>query len=321
MVSTTPDYETIAARAAAQYGVKRFELGYLQHSENVTFCVQARRKRYLLRIHTPITPDMGAHGNNALMIESELRWVEALRRHGMQVQYPVKNEAGVYVTQVDGFNCSLLGWLEGQDFTRNLETEETAAQMGAIVGQLHSQSSKWRRPAHFTRPARDIADLGRVINELAAVVDYGLVSGPDFWELATALDQLSALLANTRQSRRTYGLIHADLHRGNFIYNDGQLFPIDFSLCADGWFLYDLSITLGSISEYLRPWVLEHYQRVMPLPKHWERLLEGFYLANMAGNFLFMMRHPEAQETLVRRFPVIAQEYAARFNADEHFWF
>ena len=41
-----------------------------------------------------------------------------------------------------------------------------------------------------------------------------------------------------------WGMIHADLHVGNFLVNDQEIIPIDFSFCGYGHYLYDLSVCL-----------------------------------------------------------------------------
>ena len=52
-----------------------------------------------------------------------------------------------------------------------------------------------------------------------------------------------------------------------------------------------------------------------------EPLIEAFFLGSMVASFSFWIDLPEAQEEFVRKVPFIAQEYAAKFNRDERFWF
>ncbi len=71
----------------------------------------------------------------------------------------------------------------------------------------------------------------------------------------------------------------------------------------------------------LRGVFLEHYQKQFPLPEHYQRLMEGYYIGSMVATFAMLVDQPHAQENLVRRVPVIAQEFATRFNREEYFWF
>lgn len=312
------DYEMMARQALEAYGLKRAELTFLQHGENITFRLDARNSQYLLRIHPGAAQDID-------VIDSELRWLEALRRAGLDVQTPIKSKTKQFVTQLEFnnqfFYCTILKWLDGEDYLREYETEETAKQAGEILGRLHQHSRKWKQPKRFRRPVRDMDYFLHCMVDLEVGVSQGLLDWYDYRETTNALETLEAHLQRFHPNRNTFGLVHGDLHRGNFVYQEGKLAPIDFSLCAMGWYIYDLAITLGSTREFFRPWLVEQYQKFMPLPPDWESLVEGFYIANMIETSLMMLRRPEMQEILVRRFPIIAREYASKFNFNEHFWF
>ena len=96
---------------------------------------------------------------------------------------------------------------------------------------------------------------------------------------------------------------------------------IDFSLCAFGHFTYDLGTCLSNVNPDLHSIFLINYDRLLPLPNNYDRLIEGFFIASYVVTFSFWLDNPDAQETLVQRVPYIAQEYATRFNRDERFWF
>jgi Ser/Thr protein kinase RdoA (MazF antagonist) len=319
------DFQPLALRALAAYGLQNAACQFLQHSENVTFQVSRGRKTWLLRLHSPRSPQMGAHGADPAMIESELRWLDALKRAGLPVPTGVRNRAGGYVTRLEqeqtALNASLLTWLEGVNYTRSLESEETAQQVGDLLGRLHRQSSRWRLPPGFIRPTQGLEHFSAALESLRPAAEDGRLAYSDLRQFEIALETLAFHLDRLRKTRQTWGLIHADAHKGNFIYHEGRLALIDFSLSSFSFYLFDLAIALSDTREDLRPLVLEAYQAQMKLPAHWQTLLEGLYLASMIGTFSFWVSIPEAQEELVRRAPLIAQEYAARFNADEHFWF
>ena len=143
----------------------------------------------------------------------------------------------------------------------------------------------------------------------------------DFKSLQTAVEGLVGLIRRMRSSRKTEGLIHADLHRGNFVYQEGHVSPIDFSFCAFGHFAFDLGICLASISPSLHPVFVVNYDRLFSLPRSYGRLIEAFFIGGYVGTFALWVADPEAQEVLAQRVPYIAREFAARFNRDERFWF
>src|SRR5436305_10436151 len=89
----------LAETALTAYDLGDVHLTPLAHFFNTTFRVDtcppsedARGKRYVIRIHRPGT-------QNALVIQSELLWLQALRRDtGLVVPVPVPTRTGELVT-------------------------------------------------------------------------------------------------------------------------------------------------------------------------------------------------------------------------------
>jgi len=321
-------FEEIARQALGAYDLGNTSFTYLQHSENVTFKVDhpdggAR----LLRIHVPYSPALGKHGANAKMVESELLWLEALRREtDLPVQQPMRNRDGQLVTRVRAkgkrlLNCTLLEWLEGEPYSRELEREETVAQIGLIAASLHRFSSQWQIPAGFTRPRRDRSYFMKALQALKPTIEDGRASYKDFKTLETSIELLVYLMHSKPKKGQAEGVLHGDLHKGNLLYHQGEIRLIDFSMSALGNSMFDLGVCLSDMDPALHPIFLEQYQALVPLPPDYARLIEAFFLGSMVATFSFWVNLPDAQENLVRRIPLIAREYAAKFNRDERFWF
>jgi Ser/Thr protein kinase RdoA (MazF antagonist) len=325
-MDSTRDYAALAAQALAAYDLGFSTFAFIQHSENVTFRVESGAEAFLLRLHEPRSANFGSHGSDRAAIRSELLWLQALHRRGLPVQRPVRDVSRDLVTQVeDGqgspVNCSLLTWVEGSVYTREQETADTAAQIGSLAGQLHLHASRWRLPPDFVRPHRDISYFESAIASLEPAVADGRIAYLDFRALRQAVENLLSLIRSMRRTRKSEGLIHADLHRGNLILSDGLISPIDFSFCALGHFAFDLGICLASISPTLHPVFLANYTRFFPLPPDYGRMIEAFFIGGYVGTFALWVTDAEAQEMLAQRVPYIAREFAARFNRDERFWF
>lgn len=318
-------FADIARLALDAYGLGDAPYLFLQHSENVTFKVDVPNGARLLRIHTPGSALMGKHGADEAMVNSEMLWLEALRREtDLPVQQPLRNQSGQFVTCITKgkrkFNCTLLEWLAGEPYRRELENEESAAQLGALVGKLHQFSREWHAPSGFVRPKRDGAYFKKALKTLKITTEDGRASYRDFKSLETAVETLTQIMRR-KKNRVPDGLLHGDLHRGNFLYHQGQIRLIDFSMSAMGNYLFDLGLCFSDIKPALHPIFLEHYQQLMPLPQDYERQIEAFFLGGMVMTFSFWLRLPEAQEELVHQMSWTAREYAAKFNRDERFWF
>lgn len=321
-----PRIAKIVSKTLEKYDLDVENVTFIQHSENITFRVTTPGKSYLLRLHLPLTSGLGSHGANPEVIRSEMVWLNSLHRNRLPVPLPVRNKAGGFVTRVTcgdhkPVNGTVLEWLEGELYARDLETEDTVAQIGMLAGKIHSHSSRWRIPTAFKRPTHNSNYFTRTFDTLKPAVNDGRIDYYDFKILHTSIQELSRILQPIRKTRKTFGLIHGDLHRGNFLYREGEISLIDFSLCAFGHFMYDLGTCLSNIQPSLHPIFLSNYSRFFPLPKNYEQLIEGFFIASYAVTFSFWLDNPEAQEALVQRVPYIAREYALKFNRDERFWF
>lgn len=302
-----------ASRALEAYNLQPVQINFLQHSENLTWRVETRSETYLLRLHRP--------GASRQEIQSEMLWLNALRRKELPVPTPVAAKTGEFVSRVEDVNVTLLTWQEGVELTREQESEETAAQTGSLVGRLHAHASQWKLPAGFSRPSRDMFSFQQALDTLKPAVEDGRIAWQDLKILENTLEQLAEAASRLRKGRKIWGLLHGDLHRGNLLIHQGQIRLIDFSMCAFGYFTFDLGTCLSNVRDSFHPLFLQAYTQFFPLPPDFARLTEGFFLASYIATFARSIADPGVQETLVRRIPLIAREYAARFNRGEHFWF
>lgn len=327
-------FDSLASRALAEYDIEPFSLAFLRHSDNVTYKVETPGSdAFLLRLHVPVTNAMGAHGADFDAVYSELLWLEALSEDTeLVLQEPVRNRAGALVTQVptgDGntaINCSLLRWVDGQPYHRDLECERTARQIGVILATLHRHASRWEIPPGFKRPVRDIPYFEGVLRGLQPALDDGRIAAHDFGVYETSIGLLTDMMRSLEESCESYGIMHADTHKGNMLYYEGEIYEgeirlIDFGFCAFGNYMFDLGIGLGDMEEHLQRACLDGYQSVRALPDGYQRLTEGFFVGSIVGTFSFWVANPRAQELLARKVPQIARDNAAKFNRAESFWF
>lgn len=321
-------FNDVARQAVAEYDLTGYALTFIQHGDNATFKVEGSGSRaYLLRVHVPITWAMGSHGADSGAANSELLWLEALSRDtDLVLQKPVRNRAGTLVTQVPveqvvlPVNCTLLRWVDGQPYRRDLESEQTAQQIGEILAKLHNHASQWEIPEDFRRPKRDIGYFERVLEGIQPALKEGLISTSDYSEFETSVVLLTEMLRAQDQNRQAQGIMHADAHKGNMLYHDGEIRLIDFSFCAFGNFMFDLAVCFSDMEERLHRAFLEGYQSLRALPDDHRRLIEGFFVGSMVGTFSYWVANPRAKERLATKTVQIARDYAAKFNRGEHFW-
>jgi Ser/Thr protein kinase RdoA (MazF antagonist) len=171
------------------------------------------------------------------------------------------------------------------------------------------------------RPKRDAVYFQNALHSLLAAVNDGRITERDYQTLGSSLEILHGEIDRLKTVPQTWGLLHGDLHRGNFLLHEGQIRLIDFSMCAFGHFAFDLGTCLSNIRGAFHSIFLEHYAQFFPLPPGYERLIEGYFLASYIATFSLWISDPRSQEALIQRVSYISREYALRFNRDERFWF
>jgi len=310
-----------ANRALQAYPIQPSMVTFLLHSENMTFRVHTSQVDYLLRVHSPVSPSFGDHGADQALVNSEMLWLAALQKARFPAPPPQKNLQGEYTTRLEDLNVTLLKWQEGDPLTREKESERSAAQIGTLVGRLHQFSARWQPPHGFKRPTRDAAYFERAMLSLWVAVEDGRINAQDYNSLQTVISWLASELRSQGRTRETHGLLHGDLHRGNFLLQRGRIRLIDFSMSAFGPYAYELGTCLSNIRPVYRSTFLENYCKNFKLPESYERLIEAYFIASWVTTFSIRISDPETQEMLVERVPLIANEYATRFNRDERFWF
>ena len=104
---------------------------------------------------------------------------------------------------------------------------------GRTIAKIHSIVSETSQ--EITRPCF-IQDKG--INPIPSLVDK---VDP---ELAVVYESIKMELETFSKTKDTFGLIHNDLHQGNFFVVENELILFDFDDCAYNWYAQDLAVSL-----------------------------------------------------------------------------
>ena len=250
-------YELPARTALRAFGIGSARLSLVGISENVTFRVDdaGSAQAYVLRLHRP-----GYHTLDEL--NSERVWLEALRSSGISVPTPVAAPDGRYFVPVAaaegetrqvGLNLWAPGEIVGELLTAHDRITNAAApteiskpfsQLGGLMAAMHNQAAGWMAPSSFRRHRLDLDGL------LGEAPFWG-----PFWEspvldererelLITARDHCRERLRRYGEPRRTFSMIHADLHLANLLTHNGQLSVIDFDDAGFGWHQYDIAVAM-----------------------------------------------------------------------------
>jgi Ser/Thr protein kinase RdoA (MazF antagonist) len=260
-------------------------LRFLDHGENTTFRVEdADGRSYVLRIHR-------TNYQSPANIRSEMAWLEALAKDtDLVVPRPRAGVDGAYVQRVadpgvpEERSCVLLHWLHGR-FAGGRCGQLYFERLGTLMAGLHRHAHTWKRPREFERnPWDEEALLGPAALWGSAMDAPGLKPAQRRL-LERGRTKAFAEVTALGKAPDRYGLIHADLHHGNVLMNDGRMCAIDFDDCGEGWFLYDMLVAGGALllekpsSRRRFHWFLRAYREIMPVEDESLIHMEAFLVA------------------------------------------
>ncbi len=190
-------------------------------------------------------------------------------------------------------------WIAGKPPQRI--TAKLCHQMGQTMGMLH----------HVSETFSEQLALTHIGHRLLSGILVMVTSRPAFAEVPPLQQRLFAQnmlaliehMASVEDEPGEYGIIHSDLHLGNWLRHNNQLAPIDFDEAAYGHYLTDLAVVLLEIETdaplshraSLQQQVLNGYQAYRKLGKHQLEELEFKKLTAWALylNWAFGAQHEE----------------------------
>ncbi len=311
----------LAAQALAHYdlgGQPTFKL--LLHLANTTFRVRVPDgSRYVLRVSQPGYRTPAA-------IRSEAVWLDALRRDtDLGVPEPVYTRAGdlLAVAGAEGVPeervCVLYRWVQGT-FRRRRLGAESLRQVGVLTARLHDHAATFTPPAGFTRPVGEVSRLVAGWRE-----DLGdsreLVSLEGQALFYTAADRIRAEIAQLGDGPDRFGLIHTDLHHGNYLFHNGEARAIDFDDASYEHLVYDLATTLWALQPHRKLAALQRalfagYESVRPLPPGWDTHLKTFISARYLIVSHYVVSRAADNPTLRQmapRYVAVSSDYVRRY--------
>ena len=213
---------------------------YLRTSENTVVKVRAADGTlYALRIRKLL-------GTYQEQIQSELIVLRDLRHGtGLDIPAPVATRTGdLYCLLPHGSDVYmgvLFSWVPGVHMGGADITPVQMSQMACAVARLHMFSRMYTPPPGFLRPTYDSTwFLGAT--SWRASADFVKLLDPEAAAcLHRASDAVGAFLQAYPKNADTFGLIHYDLHAGNFLFTKDAANLIDFDECGWGYYLFDLA--------------------------------------------------------------------------------
>jgi Ser/Thr protein kinase RdoA (MazF antagonist) len=273
----------LAWRALQAYDVQPTDLDLLGHVGTTTFRVVAGEGRYVLRMHPE--SDAGEQARDVAAVNSEMEWLAALRQEtDLVVPAPVPSRDGVLVTLATAAGvpgprpCVLLRWVEGRFVDAGL-TPHHLERVGRFTARLHHHARSFRPAAGFTR-GRIAEVTSDYLPHAVRAISAALGSEYD-GAVRSAIEDVQQTQQALGDGPAVVGLIHADLHQANYLFNRGEARAIDFADCGWGHFAYDLAVTLSRLQPKphygaLRAALLRGYRSERAVPADHEAHVEAY---------------------------------------------
>ncbi|MDR1452831.1 MAG: phosphotransferase [Candidatus Margulisbacteria bacterium] len=270
-------FDDLARDAIRQYFKEPYwEAGLLQLSENITYLVTNKlsRDRAVLRISRPGYHTLGE-------LKAELTWVEYVKKYtAVVVAEPLKGLDGEYIqflksslTQ-DTYTSVLYEFMEGRAPDENDEAEmlRSFSDLGEITAYLHRNTRTWPTARALDRFVWNHDTMLGAKPRWGRWQDAPDLTGEGIDILARVSGIIEKRLKKYGQTKKNFGLIHADLRLANLLVDGMTIKVIDFDDCGFSWYLHDLASAVSfiehkSITKHLVENWLSGYQKVLPLAK------------------------------------------------------
>ncbi|BBY74917.1 aminoglycoside phosphotransferase [Mycolicibacterium parafortuitum] len=303
MTADFTDDEIVAEKALAAFDLPQGSaLRLLNLSENATYAVEEPGcgHRSILRVHRK-------DYHRVDQIESELMWLDALRRDSdvtVPTVIPAHDGRRVVTVQHGGDERYVVHFemVPGAEPDEDTVTSTDFHTLGCITAALHDHARSWQRPAGFSRFAWDW--------------EHSLGDNPRWgrWRDAVGVGEHEAAVLSRAEAllhRRlteygtgpdTFGLVHADLRLANLLVDDDTITVIDFDDCGLGWYFYDFGTAVSffedhpSVPEWQDAWVTGYRTR-RTISSSDEDMLASFILLRRLLLLAWMGTHSHSKES------------------------
>jgi len=268
------------------WGLKS-KLSFHRHLANFVYFSSIDSEEVVVRLTPP------SH-RTRIEIEGELAFQIFLYSKGFSVAKPIQSQRSKHVEEIkstqNSFFASVFNKIQGERVTDEFsKTPDFLRAWGKYLGELHNLSEQHGSLNLKVQRSDWKNDSIRILSE-TAVQRAPEICRKRFIECTDWLESLE-------KKSSIFGLVHGDLHRGNFFYNDQTITSFDFDDSCYHWFLYDLAASLSSVlkaaeTEIERSSIIQDfvngYMIVREIPLSWQDRLEGFYQYRLTLVYLWM---------------------------------
>lgn len=234
----------MVSKSLLEFAAKKydFDIGTLEHIPrdcgklmNQVYSFHKNGNKYLLKFE----PNSVEHKNQLIETNAAMDFHYYLAEHNVSASMPLKTTTGELVvsTQNDGeeYNITAFAWLNGQTWGYVGSNANMSFNWGRVMGDLHRAAKDYTPPNKYD-VQKDIFDGYYWDSFFDDLKVY-----PSVYKIAQEL--LGEITALPRD-KDSFGVIHGDMHQGNFFVDGDRISVIDFGDSIYGWFALDIAISL-----------------------------------------------------------------------------
>jgi Ser/Thr protein kinase RdoA (MazF antagonist) len=226
--------DTVVA-AASRWGYKADTISHFRSSCNFIYRITSENTGKYLRL---------SHQRERSLkrIQAELDFMAFARRKGINTARPLVSKNNRLIEEIvsrqGSFYAVMFEEVPGIEIEVELLDTERAYKWGLTLGQLHKISTEYKTPNNYKFPGwRELIE--KAYNYLL----------PSDKEAEMILDKSIRTLETLPDVLPYYGLLHYDFELDNIIWNNQDIYVLDFDDLAFFWFAADIAFALSDVIE------------------------------------------------------------------------
>lgn len=298
-MSKNSQIQLIIQNVNNDYSLDINQANILRISENTTVKLKsANNQFYIMRINRP-----NYHTYEEL--ECELKWMINLGNNtDIIMPSVIMNNNHSLISELDeaieyGTNYSIFSYIEGTELYAS--TKEEQLKLISIIGEtaakLHMNVINNTEVSNLSRFSWDYKDLIGANSRWGDWKTHPALENSQIQHFEQVLSIIERKLSTYEKTAEHFGLIHADLHPGNFMNTKLGIALIDFDDCGYGWFLYECGCSVMQFSEYIdelvSAWIIG-YEHIRTLSPNDKNMIWSFVILRRIVRIAWMNSHSDS---------------------------
>lgn len=295
---TADDTTELIQLALNEFDLRTPRVELLNSTDHCNAKVVTERGNFFLKIL--------ANDHTETHLRSRLQFTDFLRDDGIPIAEAIETKTGRRFARVFVGGDERLGilsqWIDGETLGDHTD-EPWIERCGELLARLHVRSQVFDPPDGFEVRAWDEVYAASEDGWLCSFLADSPVD-----DAANEVIKESAARTRTIDTRlpkdgQTYGLIHADFHGENLIFDGQNIWIVDLDDVGWGHFLFDVAWPAVMFAKHhpdagglLEPF-LQGYERMRPLSVREKELLPEFLLAAGIGALEMIDSSPMANDS------------------------